>query len=196
MHLRAYYTELDPTAEQRRALAQHVAGARTAYNFTWAESRIAKSSVTAREGSAAMAMASLRSERSAHVVGFCGAMVPLALSERQRLDDVVRIIEQTTASRTNCAQPMLYALENKLEVDCFSIYTDNETRFGSVHPFQALKMYREHTGIPAKLVVAGMTSTSFTIADPSDAGMLDVVGFDAAAPAVIADFAADREVLQ
>ena len=28
----------------------------------------------------------------------------------------------------------------------------------------------------------------FTIADPNDGGMLDVVGFDAAAPALIADF--------
>jgi 60 kDa SS-A/Ro ribonucleoprotein len=35
----------------------------------------------------------------------------------------------------------------------------------------------------------GMTSTGFSIADPNDAGMLDVVGFDAATPAVIGDFA-------
>jgi 60 kDa SS-A/Ro ribonucleoprotein len=34
-----------------------------------------------------------------------------------------------------------------------------------------------------------MTSTGFTIADPTDAGMLDVVGFDSAAPAIMADFA-------
>jgi 60 kDa SS-A/Ro ribonucleoprotein len=33
-----------------------------------------------------------------------------------------------------------------------------------------------------------MVSNGFSIADPSDAGMLDVVGFDTAAPAVIADF--------
>ena len=33
-----------------------------------------------------------------------------------------------------------------------------------------------------------MTSTNFTIADPEHAGMLDVVGFDAAAPVVMADF--------
>jgi 60 kDa SS-A/Ro ribonucleoprotein len=44
-------------------------------------------------------------------------------------------------------------------------------------------------GIGAKLVVVGMTSNGFTIADPDDAGMLDVVGFDTATPAVIADFA-------
>ena len=33
MILRAYHTELDPTAEQRRALARHVGGARVAHNF-------------------------------------------------------------------------------------------------------------------------------------------------------------------
>jgi 60 kDa SS-A/Ro ribonucleoprotein len=35
-----------------------------------------------------------------------------------------------------------------------------------------------------------MTSNGFSIADPGDAGMLDVVGFDAAAPAVISSFVA------
>ncbi|HEV3051923.1 MAG TPA: hypothetical protein VGX50_16565, partial [Longimicrobium sp.] len=64
-----------------------------------------------------------------------------------------------------------------------------ETWAGSIHPAQALRKYRERTGIPAKLVVVGMASNGFTIADPNDAGMLDVVGFDAAAPQLIADFA-------
>ena len=44
-------------------------------------------------------------------------------------------------------------------------------------------------GIPAKLVVVAMVANEFTIADPQDAGMMDVVGFDSAAPALIADFA-------
>ncbi len=35
----------------------------------------------------------------------------------------------------------------------------------------------------------GMVSHGFSIADPNDAGMLDVVGFDTATPALIADFA-------
>lgn len=34
MHLRAYKTELDPTAAQRRSLARHVAAARTAHNWS------------------------------------------------------------------------------------------------------------------------------------------------------------------
>jgi 60 kDa SS-A/Ro ribonucleoprotein len=40
--------------------------------------------------------------------------------------------------------------------------------------------------------VVGMASNGFSIADPKDAGMLDVVGFDTAAPQVLADFAAGK----
>ena len=73
-------------------------------------------------------------------------------------------------------------------VDAFIVYTDNETWAGNIHPYQALEQYRREMGIPAKLVVVGMTATEFSIANPDDAGMLDVVGFDTAAPAVMADF--------
>ena len=64
----------------------------------------------------------------------------------------------------------------------------NETWAGAIHPVEALRTYRARTGIAAKLAVVGMTATGFTIADPDDAGTLDVVGFDAAAPALIAGF--------
>jgi 60 kDa SS-A/Ro ribonucleoprotein len=84
---------------------------------------------------------------------------------------------------------MVEAARHGWAVDTFVIYTDNETWFGQIHPAQALADYRRKTGIPAKLIVVGMTSTGFAIADPDDGGMLDVVGFDSAAPAVIADFA-------
>jgi 60 kDa SS-A/Ro ribonucleoprotein len=51
-----------------------------------------------------------------------------------------------------------------------------------------LKQYRQKSGINAKLIVVGMTATEFTIADPNDAGSLDLVGFDSAAPAIMSDF--------
>ncbi len=44
------------------------------------------------------------------------------------------------------------------------------------------------SGINAKLIVCGMASNSFTIADPDDGGMMDIVGFDSAAPDVINNF--------
>ena len=79
-------------------------------------------------------------------------------------------------------------MEKRVELDTFVVYTDNETWGGRMHPSQALKKYRQQTGIPAKLVVVGMVSNGFSIADPNDAGMLDVVGFDTATPQLIADF--------
>ena len=45
--------------------------------------------------------------------------------------------------------------------------------------------------ILAKAVVVGMTSNGFTLADPNDRGLLDVVGFDTSAPAIITDFFRD-----
>ena len=67
-------------------------------------------------------------------------------------------------------------------------YTDSETWSGNIHPAQALRQYRNDLVSDAKAVVVGMTSNGFTLADPNDRGMMDVVGFDASAPAVIADF--------
>jgi 60 kDa SS-A/Ro ribonucleoprotein len=153
--------------------------------------------ITAREASAALALVQLATEPESTAVGFAAklggwgntALKPLAISPRQRLDDALRVVDAMPFGATDCALPMLYAAEQGLEVDVFVIYTDNETWVGNVHPHQALRAYRERTGIPAKLVVVGMTATGFSIADPDDAGMLDVVGFDAAAPAVMADFA-------
>jgi 60 kDa SS-A/Ro ribonucleoprotein len=47
-------------------------------------------------------------------------------------------------------------------------------------------------GISAvKLIVVGMMANGFSIADPDDGGMLDVVGFDTATPQLIGDFIAN-----
>ena len=86
---------------------------------------------------------------------------------------------------------MLYAIENNLEVDVFIIYTDCETKAGCIHPSKALKNYRDHSGIKAKLIVVAMSSNGVTIADPEDSGMLDIVGFDSAVPQVIREFVLD-----
>jgi 60 kDa SS-A/Ro ribonucleoprotein len=90
---------------------------------------------------------------------------------------------------TDCARPIRWAQHDRIGVDTSCVDIDNETWAGDVHPVQALRSYRDARGIPAKLVVAGMTSNGFSIADPDDAGMLDVVGFDPATPPVMADFA-------
>jgi 60 kDa SS-A/Ro ribonucleoprotein len=82
----------------------------------------------------------------------------------------------------------VWATRNKLNVSAFITYTDSETWAGNTHPAQALRQYRTEFVGDAKAVVVGMTSNGFTLADPNDCGMLDVVGFDTSVPAVIANF--------
>ncbi len=154
--------------------------------------------ITAREASAALALVQLATEPSAAAYGFASGpsrtwhssvLKPLGISPRRRLDDALSVMDAMDFGGTDCALPMVHATQAGLEVDTFVVYTDNETWAGNVHPHQALQAYREKTGIPAKLVVVGMTSTGFSIADPTDAGMLDIAGFDAAVPNLITEFA-------
>ncbi len=159
--------------------------------------------LTPRIASAAMALVTAATEAQYQAVAFTAgsggyggmwggqaALTPLAISPRQRLDDVLNTVSGLPFGGTDCALPMTWALQNKVAADVFVIYTDSETWAGKIHPAQALREYRERTGIPAKLVVCGMVSNGFSIADPDDAGMLDVVGFDSATPALMSDFAA------
>jgi len=144
--------------------------------------------LTPRVASAAMALITAATEANHGFVGFSTQLIELAISPRQRLDDVITTVSGLPFAGTDCALPMTWALAQRRDIDVFVVYTDSETWAGSTHPSIALRKYREKTGIAAKLIVVGMTSNGFTIADPDDAGMLDVVGFDTAAPAVMADF--------
>jgi 60 kDa SS-A/Ro ribonucleoprotein len=163
--------------------------------------------LTPRDASAALALVTLATEPNVEVVGFYAGsggyrkpgrgyfpgqddgLTPLPLSPRQRLDDAVRTVSDLPFGGTDCALPMVYAHAMQREIDTFVIYTDSETWAGDVHPAQALHAYRRASGIEARLVVVGMVSNGFSIADPADQGMLDVVGFDTATPQLISDFA-------
>lgn len=145
--------------------------------------------ITCREATAVLALVTASTEPSTLTVGFTRTLTPLGISPRQRLDDAIRAISDLPFGGTDCAQPMVWALANGVEVDVFHVYTDSETWAGNIHPHQALARYREKTGIPARMSVVGMTATDFTIADPEDPGTLDVAGFDSAVPSLLADFA-------
>jgi len=148
--------------------------------------------LTPRVGSAAMALVTAATESMYNIIGFGHKMVNISISPRQRLDDVVKAISSLEFGGTDCALPMLWALENQVKADAFVVYTDSETWANpAFHPVQALQKYREQTRIPAKLIIVGMVANNFSIADPNDAGMLDIVGFDTASPQLISDFIAD-----
>jgi 60 kDa SS-A/Ro ribonucleoprotein len=145
--------------------------------------------LTPRLGAAAMAMVTARTESDYVVRAFTGKLQKLDITPRQRLDDVLKATSSLPFGSTDCALPMVDAKKHRIPIDVFVVYTDSETWFGKVHPAQALKDYRQTMGIDAKLVVVGMVANRFTIADPDDPGMLDIVGFDTAAPTILRDFA-------
>lgn len=149
---------------------------------------IAGTFLTPREASAAMALVTARTEENYYIAGFQDRLVEIPITSKTTLKDSVGITSGLRFGATDCAAPMLDALARKIKVDTFVIYTDNETWAGGVHPIKALQEYRQKTGINAKMIVCGMTATEFSIADPTDAGTLDVVGFDSATPQIIADF--------
>lgn len=164
--------------------------------------------LSCREASAALALVTAATEPDHQIVGFTGEheyrtalggffrqgyitstdLTPLDVSPRRRLDDNIRAVSNLPMGRTDCALPMVWALNNKVEIDTFQIYTDNETWIGDIHPHQALREYRQKMGIDARLAVVAMTATTNTIADPADTGQLDVSGFDSAVPTLLADF--------
>ena len=148
--------------------------------------------LTPRIASAALALATMRTEPQTIIRAFQGNMVPLKLNADMSIEQVTKRISGLPFGGTDCAQPMLDAIKNNIKVDAFVIYTDNETWAGNIHPAQALQAYRKKFNIPAKLIVVGMTSNGFSIADPQDAGMMDVVGFSTNTPSVISDFIAGR----
>lgn len=138
---------------------------------------------------AALAVVAARTEPWTAIMGFADSFRDLGITAKDRVDVATRKVSGLTFGSTDASLPMTWALQNKIQVDTFVVMTDNETWAGNIQPVQALEKYRQATGIGAKLIVVGMTSTGFTIADPNDAGMLDVVGFDGATPALMAKFA-------
>lgn len=156
-------------------------------SMTWGEVA-GMTGITPNIGATAMAMATARSEKNYFLHGFSTSFRDLNISAKDTLGSALKKTQSMSMGGTDCALPMLYALKNKIEVDCFVTLTDNETYAGHVHPFQALNQYNQKMGRNAKNIVVGMTSTGFSIADPNDPNSLDIVGFDTTAPAVISDF--------
>ena len=171
---------VEPTGK-RHMLALDISGSMTM-------AKIAGMPITPRDASAAMALVTMNVETEYAVLGFSHKLMPLKISPRQRLDDVVSYINGLPFGGTDAALPILAATANRIPVDAFVTYTDSEVNGASMHPKVALDQYRQKMGIGAKLVMVGMTAGSFTLSDPSDAGMLDISGFDTATPAVLSDF--------
>ncbi|KAM7162875.1 RNA-binding protein RO60 isoform 2-T3 [Macrochelys suwanniensis] len=132
-----------------------------------------------------------RTEKDSNIVAFSHEMVPCPVTKDMTLPQVLVKMDEIPMGATDCSLPMVWAQKTHTAADVFIVFTDNETFAGNIHPAVALKEYREKMGIPSKLMVCGMASNGFTIADPDDRGMLDICGFDTGALDVIRNFTLD-----
>lgn len=148
--------------------------------------------MTYMDAAAVMAMVTVRTEPYAMVTAFSTRLEQVNISDTDSLDTVMKKFSQCRMGGTDVAQPMVYAKANRLDIDTFVVYSDLETWAGDRKVHEALTAYRNARNDKARFVAVGLASTSTTVADPKDTGSLNLVGFDSAAPRVLADFSAGR----
>ncbi|XP_015491183.1 60 kDa SS-A/Ro ribonucleoprotein isoform X2 [Parus major] len=173
---------LEPTGK-RFVIAVDVSGSMT--------QKVLGSVLNASTVAAVMCMVVARTEKDSQIVAFSHEIVPCPVTADMTLPQVLVKMYEIPVGTTDCSLPMIWAQKTQTPADVFIVFTDNETFAGSTPPAVALTEYREKMGIPAKLVVCGMTSRGFTIAGTDDRGMLDICGFDTGALDVIRNFTLD-----
>ena len=144
--------------------------------------------MTAAEVAVVMGMAAVRSQSNSQLFGFNNKLVDLKITPTMTLQSAqnrYRSMNWDGAS-TNAGLLFEYALQHKMDIDKFVVVTDNDINTGS-QPAQLLKKYRRRNNGKGKLAVIATSMSKFSIADPNDSGMIDIAGFDAAAPQIIAN---------
>ena len=71
-------------------------------------------------------------EFQAECVAFCDHLTPLPFTPEWTLEKIVAHTNGMSFGGTDCALPMIWALERKKQFDVFMVFTDSETWFGKV----------------------------------------------------------------
>lgn len=90
---------------------------------------------------------------------------------------------------TNCALPIMWALQAGKVADGIAIYTDSQTWQGP-HPVEVMMRYRAAVNPGARMVDVAFVANVDSTVSPGfdDAGMLQVVGLDASSPQLVDNF--------
>lgn len=101
---------------------------------------------------------------------------------------VLNACKRSDWGMTDISMGILEALKYKRKYDAFVVITDNDVNSG-IKPSEAMKQYRSGMKMPnTKLAVVATQGTDYTIADPNDPLMMDMVGFDSHGPKILQDF--------
>ncbi|MFG1684669.1 TROVE domain-containing protein [Nonomuraea sp. NPDC049269] len=134
----------------------------------------------------AMAVMLARIEENVHVIDVDTAVHASKVTPRTNLREIASW--EPSGGGTDLSLPFTWAAKERMTVDGIVVLTDNETWAGRSHASQALDGYRRRVNRDARVVVAAMTAAGYSIADPKDAGVLNVVGLDASLPLIVNGF--------
>lgn len=141
--------------------------------------------LVAAEVAGVMALAIVKNQPNYWIGGFNHRMGELKITPNMRLDQVTKTILAFNWGSTDASLCYSTAQSMGMKVDKFVTITDSDINTGR-QPTQALREYRQRSGMNSAAVVVATAMSEFTIADPKDPKQLDVAGFDSAAPQIIA----------
>lgn len=143
--------------------------------------------VSTAEAAAAMALILVKTEPLVHVIAFDTEIHEINLSACSSVNDV-RHETRRFGGGTDLALPFAYVLRNSLPADGIVTYTDTETWAGRAH---AAPLFKKCQGVNAmRAVNVAMSATSYSQLDQADPDVLEVAGFDASVPQLVAQFVA------
>uniref|UniRef100_A0A915DUW7 TROVE domain-containing protein n=1 Tax=Ditylenchus dipsaci TaxID=166011 RepID=A0A915DUW7_9BILA len=76
-------------------------------------------------------------EPKVECMALCDTFVSLPFTKSMSVEEMVLYTDGLLFGSTDCAQPIIWALENRKEFDVFIVFTDCETWCGEKHPFEA-----------------------------------------------------------
>ena len=123
--------------------------------------------LTPRVGSAAMAMVTYKVEASVEIIAFSTKLMRVDLSRQKRLDDVVKAVDGLPFGGTDCAQPMLWAMENKVKADVFVLAVPLEASMSLVTDALAKvsPVFSELRALDVDRITSWMTGAQFYLSE-------------------------------
>lgn len=152
---------------------------------------IFNTSIEVLDVAAALALLIARIETDYRVVTFTDEIKCLPMDKDNSLFDAIELFGLffPPFGGIDCTMPIKWAVETKTKFDAFVVFTGSDSFSGNIHFVEALKGYRIYTdNEDVRVVVVGMSQNEFSIADPCDPRMLNIVGFDKNAPKAIQNF--------
>jgi len=141
--------------------------------------------LTCCEIATVMALVTAKAEKNYIIKGFSNQFIDLGIDASDTFFSAMRKAKNHNYGSTDASLAYEWALKEKIVVDMFCCWTDNESFAGRRHPSQALAEYRKKVNPTAKAVYVSMAPYGITQVDPKDPLSYDIAGFDPSTPKYI-----------